>query len=106
LGNAVTGQSFSVDAGGSTVLHWALRVPGDFDGALRYRVTAAAADHSDGEQNLLPVLSNRVPVTESLPLDLEGNGDHALRWPALEKMTSAPGRVNHGLTIEWAANPV
>ncbi|MFD1469947.1 alpha-2-macroglobulin [Hymenobacter caeli] len=59
---------------------------------------------SDGEENTLPVLPNRILVTESLPLPIVGPGTRTFE---LKKLTStaSPTRRNYSLTLEMTANP-
>ncbi|QKG57547.1 hypothetical protein GKZ68_13500 [Hymenobacter sp. BRD128] len=59
---------------------------------------------SDGEENTLPVLPNRILITESLPLPLVGP---ATREFELKKLTNtaSPTRRNYSLTLELTANP-
>ncbi|MBD2714627.1 hypothetical protein KBK19_06235 [Microvirga sp. STR05] len=58
----------------------------------------------DGEENTLPVLPNRLLVTESLPLPVVGP---ATREFELQKLTSttSPTRRNYSLTLEMTQNP-
>ncbi|GAB2769452.1 uncharacterized protein YfaS (alpha-2-macroglobulin family) [Hymenobacter luteus] len=58
----------------------------------------------DGEENTLPVLPNRLLITESLPLPLVGP---ATREFELKKLTSttSPTRRNYSLTLEMTQNP-
>ena len=65
------------------------------DQALRY---------SDGEENTLPVLPNRILITESLPLPIVGPGTREFELKKLTS-TSSPTRRNYGLTLEMTANP-
>lgn len=64
----------------------------------------ALPTYSDGEENTLPVLPNRILITESLPLALAGPGTRAFE---LKKLTStaSPTRRNYSLTLEMTANP-
>ncbi|MCR5888765.1 MG2 domain-containing protein [Hymenobacter sp. J193] len=59
---------------------------------------------SDGEENTLPVLPNRILITESLPLPIVGP---ATREFELKKLTSTTSgtRRNYLLTLEMTPNP-
>ncbi|RTQ49150.1 hypothetical protein EJV47_13460 [Hymenobacter gummosus] len=59
---------------------------------------------SDGEENTLPVLPNRLLVTETLPLAITGAGTRTFELKKLTSTTS-PTRRNQGLTLELTANP-
>ncbi len=97
-------QSFSVRKGESTVLSWYLDVPFGI-GAVTYRVVAKAGDFSDGEENTLPVLSNRMLVTESLPLPVSGNSTKTFIFEKLKNSVNSTTIRNHKLTLEYTSNP-
>ena len=59
---------------------------------------------SDGEENTLPVLPNKILITESLPLPLAGAGTRTFELKKLTS-TSSPTRRNYSLTLEMTANP-
>src|SRR5690606_1923593 len=67
-------QHFTVRQGQSTLVTFPLEIPYSFNSALLYRVVAQAGTFSDGEENALPVLTNSMLVTETLPLALRGDG--------------------------------
>ncbi len=124
-------QAVSAAAHQSVALGWALQIPADFAPvAVTYKVVAetgatGAADpsisnpkhpkpntkhptpkptYSDGETNTLPVLPNRLLVTESLPLSIVGAGTRTFELKKLTS-TSSPTRRNQSLTLEMSANP-
>ncbi|WP_133257032.1 alpha-2-macroglobulin family protein [Hymenobacter edaphi] len=59
---------------------------------------------SDGEENTLPVLPNRLLVTEALPLTVRGAGTRTFELKKLTSTTSATRR-NQSLTLELTSNP-
>lgn len=60
--------------------------------------------YSDGEENTLPVLPNRLLVTETLPMAVVGAGTRTFELTKLTSTTS-PTRRNQSLTLELTANP-
>ncbi|WP_170170195.1 alpha-2-macroglobulin family protein [Hymenobacter perfusus] len=58
----------------------------------------------DGEENTLPVLPNRLLVTESLPLAVVGPATREFELKKLTSTTSATRR-NYSLTLEMTPNP-
>ncbi|RPD50150.1 hypothetical protein DNI29_04960 [Hymenobacter sediminis] len=58
----------------------------------------------DGEENTLPVLPNRLLVTESLPLPLVGPATREFELKKLTSTTSSTRR-NYSLTLEMTPNP-
>lgn len=119
-----TGQlKFDLPANASRALGWALAIPEAAAGqvpleAITYRVVALSeppkakkrkpeaqlSSFSDGEENTLPVLSNRLLVTEALPLAMVGPGTRTFE---LQKLTApaSPTRRNYALTLEMSPNP-
>ncbi len=104
--NKMITKRFAVNAGQSAVVKWNISVPENYTGALSYKVEAAAGSFSDGEQNVLPVLTNKTLITESLPLNFRGNGTHYLDWDALNELNKSSSVQPLGLTIEYTGNPV
>ena len=123
-------QPVTAAAHQSAALGWNLSLPSDFAPvAVTYRVVAqvgpeaaktggktksrnrkqAASNQqltfSDGEENTLPVLPNRILLTESLPLPIVGPGTREFELTKLSS-TSSPTRRNYSLTLEMTANPV
>ena len=72
---------------------------------VEYNVyVAKAGDFSDGEQNALPVLSNRLLVTETLPMWIRSNQTRTFTLDKLKTNTSTTLK-NHKLTLEMTSNP-
>jgi len=67
------------------------------------KVTARAGNFSDGEQKYLPVLPDKVLVTESMPLTIRNNQTRTFNFESLLKNGSSVESKN--LSIEFATNP-
>jgi len=98
-------QNFSVATGQSAPLQFVLQVPLNFTSALTYRIVAKAGNFSDGEENTIPVLSNRLMVTESIPLYMNGAGSKSIKFEKLLQSGSSTSLSNYALTVEYTANP-
>tara|TARA_R110002033_G_scaffold47786_2_gene93118 strand:- start:17218 stop:23283 length:6066 start_codon:yes stop_codon:yes gene_type:complete len=96
-------KEFKVDAIGNTQISWSLTIPEGVQ-AVQYKILAKAADFSDGEQNVLPVLTNRMLVTESLPMWVRSNQTRTFSLDKLKNNTSTT-LSNHKLTLEITSNP-
>ena len=105
FGNTASLQHFTAGAGQSTVVTFPLQIPNGFQSALTYRVTAQAGNFSDGEENALPVLTNRMLVTESMPLPVRGDGKHDFTFEKLLHGNSSKTLVQHAVTVEYTSNP-
>jgi len=103
LGNSLASQNFKVDAKGNTQISWKLIIPEGIQ-AVQYKIMAKAGDFSDGEQNVLPVLSNRMLVTETLPMWVRSNQTKTFTLDKLKNNASTTLK-NHKLTLEITSNP-
>ncbi|MFT5214951.1 MAG: hypothetical protein ACI83H_000057 [Glaciecola sp.] len=103
LSNSDNQKPFTVDAKGNTQVSWSLDIP-DTVQAVQYKVIAQAEDFSDGEQNALPVLSNRMLVTETLPMWIRSNETRTFSLDKLKTNTSSTLK-HHKLTLEMTSNP-
>ena len=109
-GYGMRDQSFSVKKGQSNVVAWKLIIPVSSGlSVLQYRVTAVSGSFSDGEEKAIPVLTNRMLVTESLPLPVRGKGTTEFTFDKLLKSSSGEQfdqtLKNYKLTLEFASNP-
>ncbi|WP_299624783.1 alpha-2-macroglobulin family protein [uncultured Tenacibaculum sp.] len=104
LNNLETQKSFTVDAEGNTNVSWDLTIPETIQ-AVSFKIVAQAGNFSDGEQNVLPVLSNRMLVTETLPMWVRGNQTKTFTLNKLKNNTSTTLK-HHQLTLEVTSNPV
>ncbi|MCH3881853.1 MULTISPECIES: alpha-2-macroglobulin family protein [Tenacibaculum] len=103
LNNVEKNKNFTVDKNGNTNVSWTLSIPKNI-GAIQYKVIAKAGDFSDGEQNALPVLTNRMLVTETLPMWIRSNQTKTFTLDKLKNNTSSTLQ-NHKLTLEMTSNP-
>ncbi|NRR93034.1 alpha-2-macroglobulin [Winogradskyella undariae] len=103
LSSTSNNQNFVVDAKGNTQVSWQLKIPEGLQ-AVQYKIIAKAGDFSDGEQNALPVLSNRMLVTETLPMWVRSNQTKTFTLDKLKNNTST-SLTNHKLTLEMTSNP-
>ncbi len=96
-------QSFSVDAGGNIQVQWQLIIPDNLD-ALVYVVKAKAGNQTDAEQNFIPVLSNRMLVTETMPMWARSGQSKTF---VLDKLLQPQSNTlkHHKVTLEITSNP-
>lgn len=95
---------FKAKKGQSAGLSWDLTIPQGIQ-AITYRVVAKAGKFSDGEEMALPVLTNKMLVTESLPLPIRGKGSKSFTFSKLVNSGSSKTLRNHKLTLEFTSNP-
>lgn len=104
MGMTKKDQSFSAKAKQSGVASWKLKIPSDVQ-AVTYRVIAKAGTHSDGEESSIPVLTNRMLVTETMPLPVRGNQSKDFVFDNLQKSGESSTLQHHKLTLEFTSNP-
>ena len=102
LTNAI--QKFNVAKGSSDQVTWTIDVPKNVQ-AVVYRVVASAGDFSDGEESALPILTNRMMVTETLPIYVKEGQKKSFQFENMinNKSTSLD---NFKLTFEMTTNPI
>ena len=109
LGNIISNQPFQINASESRVVFFRVIVPGHFNDPLLYRIIAKTnvqgPGYSDGEESIIPVLSNRILVTESLPLNMDGQKEKHFRFEKLLKSGESATLTNQSLSVEYTTNP-
>lgn len=94
---------FSVEKSKSTMVEWQIAIPEGYS-AISYKVVAKSGNFSDGEEKVLPVLTNRMLVTESLPLPIRGNQTRTFTFEKL-LINKSSTLKNEKLTLEFTSNP-
>lgn len=95
--------TFSVGAKGETMVSFPIRVTNEYP-LLVCRMMASSGEFSDGEQNYIPVLDDRQEITESIPLNLEGQGVKTANLTSLFGNNN-PHATHRRLTVEYTGNP-
>lgn len=96
-------EKFEAEAGRNVAVGFAFNVDDRYP-LLGVRLTADGGNFSDGEQHILPVLSNQEYVTETLTFDLKGNDACTLRLDTLFNRNSSTA-TQRRLTVEVTGNP-
>lgn len=96
-------QIFSLQQGASSDAWWTFDVPTDID-ILGVRIVARSEQFSDGEQHALAVLPNRMLVTESMRMDLNGEQTKEFTMDRLIDRSSNTIQ-DYRLTLEFTSNP-
>ncbi|WP_299254932.1 alpha-2-macroglobulin family protein [uncultured Cytophaga sp.] len=104
LGNTEALKPFGDANTPSEVKTWSIKVPAGVQ-AITYRIVATAGNFSDGEENIIPVFSNRMLVTESIPMVVTRGQTKTYNLDKLANNTSKT-LVNHRLTLELTPNPI
>ena len=96
-------QSFTVEARRNTSVTFAFDVTDRYD-LLGVRMVADGGSFSDGEQHLLPVLSDKAYLTETLPMPIRGKETRTFRLDSLFNGRSNTA-THRRLTVEFTGNP-
>nr|HRO40013.1 alpha-2-macroglobulin family protein [Flavobacteriales bacterium] len=96
-------RPFTAGPGASAVVAWDLTVPEGLS-AVAVRISAKAGSFTDAEQRPLPILTDRVLVTESLPLPISTAGKKTFTLEKLRNDTSSTLR-HQSLKLEFTPNP-
>ena len=117
---STTGNAqYDVAAGTSQEVHFRIVVPEDVP-AITYRIIARNTDPAevagDGEEKTLPVLTNRMMVTETMPFYISGKGSKTFIFTKLQNSFDMSGGrdakfcvstlKHYRLTVECTPNPV
>jgi len=104
--NVFPNQYVTVEPGKSGLVHFTLNVPHQFTGLLGWRLSVQSNDgqYRDAEENILPVLTNRMMVTESLPIQIRPGEKKMFK---MEKLLNAnsPTLQHQSLTVTFTRNP-
>lgn len=90
---------FNVKAQENQTVNFEFTAPGNTD-LLGCRIVASAANFSDGEQHVLPVIPDATLVTQTLPIFTSKQGQQTF------KLKAPKGIIPYRLTLELTANPV
>ncbi|HHB78217.1 MAG TPA: hypothetical protein ENK85_03160 [Saprospiraceae bacterium] len=106
LDNPQFNKRISVPKGRSTAVSFRFKVPAVSETSLiKWSLIATAGKYSDGESSYLPVITNRMLVTETLPLPVKAKQKRTFDFKAMEKASKSESLENHSFTLEFTANP-
>ncbi len=98
-------RNFTVKKGQSTAIDWSLQIPEGYS-AIKYKVVAKAGNFADGEETAVPVLTNRMLVTESMPMPIRSNQTKEFNFVKFtNRNNNSTTLKNHSYTLEFTANP-
>ncbi|QRA42021.1 alpha-2-macroglobulin family protein [Chryseobacterium cucumeris] len=97
-------QNFNLNENGSSALTWKLKVPDDVSSVI-FKVVAKAGAYSDGEQQAIAVLPNRMLVTDAVPVFVKEGETKTFVLDNLKNNTSTTAS-NVSNTLELTTNPI
>ncbi|MDR1879807.1 MAG: alpha-2-macroglobulin [Tannerellaceae bacterium] len=96
-------KAFRAEAGKTVPIHFTFTAPAAYD-LLGCRMVAGSESFSDGEQRLLPVLSNKEYVTETVAMPIRGRQRREFALDGLFNNDSKTA-TDRRLTVEFSGNP-
>lgn len=96
-------QKFAVEAGRTTSVNFHFEATDNYD-LLGVRMVADGGTFSDGEQHVLPVLSNKDYITETLAMPIRGEETRTFSLDSLFNR-NARTATERRLTVEFTGNP-
>ncbi|MFL9833167.1 alpha-2-macroglobulin family protein [Chryseobacterium terrae] len=97
-------QNFNLSENGNSALTWKIKVPKNVSSII-LKVVAKAGQYSDGEQKVIPVLPNRILVTEAVPVFVKEGETKTFVLENL-KNTNSTTISNVANTLELTTNPI
>ncbi|MDR3217912.1 MAG: hypothetical protein LBU22_02875 [Dysgonamonadaceae bacterium] len=103
-------QIFSTETNKNAEISWRFTVP-TVPQIIEYKIIATANEFSDGEGGVIPVLPNRMLVTETMPIFAKEGQTKTFMFekmvnPAVIETGRTPSLQNHRLTLELTTNPL
>jgi uncharacterized protein YfaS (alpha-2-macroglobulin family) len=105
LFRADSSQSFSAKPGETVPVKFTVTLPEHFTQPVTSTIIASSANLSDGEQSLLPVITNRMLVTETLPLPIRNTTQKHFTFEKLLNSSNSKTLQQQGITVEFTSNP-
>jgi uncharacterized protein YfaS (alpha-2-macroglobulin family) len=103
--NVFPTQYFTAEAGQTVAVKFPVQIPFSYNKPLTWRIVARSENISDGEENTLPVLTNRTLVTETLPIFIPKDTTQQFVFDKLKNNTSE-SLTHESITVEYTSNPV
>ncbi|CAA7197393.1 alpha-2-macroglobulin family protein [Chryseobacterium potabilaquae] len=97
-------QNFDIQENGNTVLGWKIKVPNNVSSII-LKVLAKAGVYSDGEQQAIAVLPNRMLVTDAVPVFVKEGETKTFVLENLKNVSSST-ISNVSNTLELTTNPI
>lgn len=97
-------QNFDVQENGNSALTWNIRIP-DHISSIILKTVAKAGPYCDGEQKSVPVLPNRMLVTDAVPIFVKEGDTKTFELENLKNTTSTT-ISNVSNTLELTTNPI
>ena len=97
--------SKNIGAKQSVSVSWTISIPDNIS-MIGYRISALAGTFSDGEERMFPVLTNRMLVTNTMPMNVSASSTANFSFEGLAKLKEQSTTLkNYRYTVEFTSNP-
>lgn len=96
-------QAFEVFKGKTEATKYVVEVP-QYEKPVAIRIVGVSGVHSDGEQHIVPILTDKTLVTEAMTLSVRGNETKTFEFKNWTNNNSKTA-IDHSLTLEYSSNP-
>ncbi len=96
---------FTVPAKGSIVVSFPISIPDSVEATV-CKIIAKTDNLSDGEEHVLPILKNRMLVTETMPLPVRAKQTKEFKFDKLINSKNSTTLKHFKYTLEFTSNPV
>lgn len=100
-------QELSIAMGQSEVVNEKIQIPFGLQ-LLGIKISASDGEHTDGEERVIPVLTNKVLVTETMPMNVKAHEEkpfEMLRLINTGRIMRQTSIQNLRFTVEFTSNP-
>ncbi len=99
-------EVLSLEINESKIVEWTLSVSEEFNAPVIIKVFAKSGNHYDGEQNMLPVLTNRKLITSTKSMLLNPNSETVFEFDHLLDNIDSKKLKTHHYQLEFTNNPI
>ena len=96
---------FTVAGNNSVIVKWKLAVPSDAS-VLTIRSVAETASLTDAEEHIIPVLTTKVLITETLPMTVKKAGKNTFQFKSFNEKYGKKNIYTQSVTLEYTPNPL
>lgn len=96
-------KDLKISATNSIPMSWMVTVPRDWVTPVKYQVYITAGNFTDGEEAMIPVVTNRILVTETLPLPLKANESRTFVFKSMQSISATADPFRY--TVEMTTTP-
>lgn len=98
--------SFNIKGQENEYVYWTFKVPDANTGLLKIRVSAKTENHTDAEEHIIPILTTKVLITESLPITVKDKGENDFTFLRFKENFNKDEYSTTNITLEYTPNPV